>query len=408
MQATSAKAGKSLNETSKAMGTFNVSLTSMLKAFGVWQLGYTAPYKGIEGLKTAFVGPIAAASQFQSTMANVNSIIAGDSTDAIEKYKQGILDLTRVIPKDANDLGAGLYQVISAGITQTSDASEGFGCLREGFGCRSHVHLHRRGRDHDRSERLPPGSGSGDSGLGRAFVTVRDGKTTFDQLAGSMGRVVGSAARARVSIDEVGAAIVSLTKAGLSTDMAATALNSFLLSVVKASKGNNDAAKMAKQLGIEYNVTALKAMGLSKFIEQIQEKAGGSDVVLQTLTGNVRAYRDIVVLAGAGNKNFNDALGDMENKLGAADTAYQHNADTLKNSWQLAMNSMQASFIKAGEQQIPEMQKSVKHLTDTLNENQAQIEKAAGRSPDRLWSALNELVDLAPDLINDLTLIAQA
>ena len=55
-------------------------------------------------------------------MTNVSTLIGGDATAQVTKLKEGIQDLTRKLPKSAEDLGASAYAIFSAGVTDTSKA----------------------------------------------------------------------------------------------------------------------------------------------------------------------------------------------------------------------------------------------------------------------------------------------
>lgn len=56
------------------------------------------------------------AMDFESTMANMSTLISGDSTQAIAELEQGILDMSSSMPKSAGELGAAAYDVLSAGV----------------------------------------------------------------------------------------------------------------------------------------------------------------------------------------------------------------------------------------------------------------------------------------------------
>lgn len=385
---------------------FKFSIGNLVPQLTAANIATRAFYDGLRLLKLGFTDPINQAAKFQQTMANVSSLIKGDATAQVKAFSSAILELSKTIPKDANDLGAGLYEVVSANFTKTGDALNILNVSAKGavagltdtktsvdaITTVLNAYQMKASQAQEVSDSL--------------FVAVRDGKMTYEELAGSLGLVVSTAALAKVPLDQMNAALVSLTLAGQQSSHAATDLNMFLDSVIKASKGTNDASKMAKQLGIEYDTTALHAMGLANFIKQVADKAGGSDVAIQTLTGDVRGFRALAVLAGSGTESFNMALEDMKNKAGTADTAFKRNTDTLNNDWILAWNNLNAILIEAGQQQIPGMQSAVQDLTKTINDNKDAIEQAAGAMSESFVDAMREIVKDAPTLIGVLAAIA--
>lgn len=59
---------------------------------------------------------------FETRMSNISTLISGDSTKAIDELSTGIEDMMKVVPKSADELGESAYSIISAGISDTSDA----------------------------------------------------------------------------------------------------------------------------------------------------------------------------------------------------------------------------------------------------------------------------------------------
>ncbi len=387
---------------------FKLSIGNLIPQLTAANIATRAFYDGLHLLEAGFTEPTKQAAKFQQTMANVSSLIKGDATVQMKAFSVAVLEMSKIIPKDPNDLGAGLYEVVSANFTKTADALNILNIAAKGAvaGLTStktsvdaittvlNAYQMQASQAQEVSDSL--------------FVAVRDGKMSYEELAGSLGLVVSTAALAKVPLDQMNAALVSLTLAGQQSTHAATDLNMFLDSVIKASKGSNDASKMAKQLGIEYDTTALHAMGLAKFIQQVADKAGGSDVAIQTLTGDVRGFRALAVLAGSGMDSFNMALDDMANKTGTADTAFQRNTDTLNNDWILAWNNLNAILIDTGEQRLPGMQSAVDELTQTINDNKDAIEAAAGALSDQLVGGMNAVVENTPTIIAALGEIAKA
>ena len=85
------------------------------------------------------------------------------------------------------------------------------------------------------------------------FATVKRGKTTFADLAPSIGMVAATAASAGVSLDDLGASVATMTRNGIRTERAVTALNAVVSTFLKPTK---EAADYARELGFTY-----RAMG---------------------------------------------------------------------------------------------------------------------------------------------------
>lgn len=194
------------------------------------------------------------------------------------------------------------------------------------------------------------------------FMTMKYGKTTISQMAGSFGRVTSIAAQVGVSLEQVGAGIASLTLAGLSTDEAITALRQVMVSVLKPSL---EASEYAKSLGIDFSAAGLKAMGLANFMKMVRDATKGNAEAMATLFPNVRALAGVMNLAGGGFEKFNEVLAENESSVGAAGEAYAKMAETsshrIKQFTQTVTNfitelgtaftEVAADFLRAGDEQ---------------------------------------------------------
>ena len=151
------------------------------------------------------------------------------------------------------------------------------------------------------------------------FVAMRAGKTTIAELSSGLGQVVPIAASVGVSFDEVAAAVAALTTQGLSTSQSITSLRQVIAGIAKPT---SEASRMAKQLGIDFSVTALQTQGLSAFLGEVIEKTGGSSEKLAQLFGSVEALNAILAFAGGAGASFNSILDQMGLKAGAAGEAF--------------------------------------------------------------------------------------
>lgn len=154
----------------------------------------------------------------------------------------------------------------------------------------------------------------------KLMVTQNLGVTTVAELSNSLGGLTPVANSANLGIDELMSGMASLTKNGLKTEEAVAAYKGVLVSVIKPSK---EAAKVAKKLGIDFSVGAIKSKGFAGFLEDVREKTGGSTEVMGQLFGNVRALSGSLILTGKGLGDFKTSMDAMANSAGAVDEAYK-------------------------------------------------------------------------------------
>ena len=158
------------------------------------------------------------------------------------------------------------------------------------------------------------------------FVAVRDGQTTLPELSHSLAQVTGLASQTGVSFDDLLAAVATLTASGLPTSQAVTSIRGALTNILKPSK---DASDTAKELGIEFNATALASQGLGGFMETLRTKTGGNVDTMSKLFGSVEGLNGALVLTGTGAQKFGSVLEDMQNKAGETEKAYSKMANEL-------------------------------------------------------------------------------
>ncbi|MBU0579493.1 phage tail tape measure protein [Patescibacteria group bacterium] len=274
--------------------------------------------------------------QFQEALAEVSTIVDTTKID-IGAMGDQVIALSQKVPQSAALLTRGLYEVISAdidaskamgvlevaakaataGLTTTEVAVDGITTVLNAYG----MEAEEAGRISD-----------------IAFETVKRGKLRFEEFASSIGTVATPAAVAGVSIEEVAAAIATMTKKGLDAATATTYLRGVLMSILSPA---SESKKIAKALGIDFSAAGLKAKGLSAFLRDISAAAKGNTDVLTTLFGDVRAFTGVLTISGEGAKSFESDLKGMYGAIGQTQQALDkmmatHGATLtiLKNTWE--------------------------------------------------------------------------
>ena len=166
------------------------------------------------------------------------------------------------------------------------------------------------------------------------FVAMRAGKTDIGQLASSLAAVLPLSETLGVSFDETAAATAALTKGGIATSEAVTGLRAALTSVLGPSA---EAEKLADKLGINFSTAGIEAKGFAGFMEDVVEKTGGSATAIQTLFGSVEATTVALAFAGQSGEFLAEILGQMEEKAGATQSAFDKMSDSAEQRLSKAM-----------------------------------------------------------------------
>ena len=149
----------------------------------------------------------------------------------------------------------------------------------------------------------------------KLFTIVRLGKTTIDELGGSMGRVVAIAGQTGVSLDEVGAAVATLTSQGLDTARAITSLQGAIVQIIKPT---DIMQGVISRLGFATGEALLKSEGFAGSLNLIQKESERVGRPLSEVFGSIEALQAVLPLTGTAAGSFADNLAQMGDSAGAA------------------------------------------------------------------------------------------
>ncbi|HOQ60953.1 MAG TPA: phage tail tape measure protein, partial [Vicinamibacterales bacterium] len=320
-----------------------------LKAFsaGVSDLG-----RKLMAISAVGAAPLIAGAKtfadFDKQMAMVSTML-DKPEEHMQRFTEGIRKMSVRFGEDTGTLAKGLYDILSAsvapehaltvleatmraargGITDAATATQAIINVLNAF----HIPASRAGEVAD-----------------MLFTTVRRGVLTFEEMAQSVGAVTATAAAAGLSMDDMGAAIATMTRNGLKADMAVTALQNILKEFLNPSK---QGAELAKKYGIELSTMGLKADGLLGIMRKLS--ALPPDVIAKMFS-NIRGLRGIYALRGDVDGLAKD-LEMMRNKAGATETAFGKMDRTLSASFAKLWQSLKLVSSAIGEAIAPTLQK---------------------------------------------------
>ena len=341
----------------------------------------------------SFFKASSAANKFNKQMAEVATLV-DTSTVSISLMKKEILALFRSTPLPLADLTKGLYQTISASIPAASAIRFLGVAARAAVAGVTNVATAVNGM----TSVVNAWAMSTDQANDVAdtfFVTVRDGKTTFEELANNIGTVAPMAAGIGATFEEVSAAIAAMTLQGLGTDKAAVALRGFFNSLLRPTV---EGAALAKQLGIEWNESSIRAGGLVAMMDDLRKKTGGNSRALAILVGNVRAANGVSALLKNGFDDLVRVMDDMATKADVMSTAFEKMQREGQTAWDLFKNNLSSTLIALGEKILPAVNYALESMVELMVEAggspaDALIEKLkrAGIETDSLTAATLEL-----------------
>jgi len=273
----------------------------------------------------AFGQLITQSRAFSKSTAELSTLLSGGA-DELSRYEATARSLARTYGTAATEQIGAFYQAVSAGATSLSQATEILDAANKtAIGGVTDTTTAVDALTTAVNAYASIGLSAADAS-DTLFVGMKAGKTTIAELAGSLGNVIPIAASLGVGFDELVAGVAALTTQGQSTAQAVTGVRAILSQVAKPT---SEAAKLAKELGLEFTSTALASQGLAKFLETVMDKTGGSVDKMALLFGSVEALNAVLSFAGGGGDAFTKILGDMEKRAGATQVAFEKVAQSL-------------------------------------------------------------------------------
>lgn len=177
------------------------------------------------------------------------------------------------------------------------------------------------------------------------FQIIADGKIEMTDLAQYLANITPISAAAGVSLEEVGAAVATLTAGGMQPSTAIDALKSALSNIIKPSE---QATKLAAELGIEFNATALKSKGFAGVLDDVQKATGGSTEQMALLFGDVTGLASVLSLTGPQADKFKASIDSMGKSAGSTAEAFKKMAGDFASESAKVGNAFTALMVNIG------------------------------------------------------------
>lgn len=334
--------------------------------------------KGLADLKslvTKGVGAIAATAGIKEFVQGISEFGAGiakastlfdDINVQTSKLETNLLKLSNSAGISAISINEGLYQALSAGITVTEDMAESTQFLADssklakaGFteipvaieATAKTLNAYKMGVEE--TKRIQD----------ILITTQNKGITTVAELGSVLSQVTPTAAAFKVSFEQVGASLASMTAQGIPTAQATTMLNQLIAELgkqgTKASEALSEAAKKAGLSQTSFIDMMNAGMSLDEVLNLLDDTAKNNGVSLLDMFSSIEAGKASLSLAGTNTQKYRDNLEAMKNSAGAVDKAYNIMADTIdfkSNVIATSFKNLAPAYGKAFEEPIKKLQ----------------------------------------------------
>lgn len=335
--------------TAKAAGAASASsaakiakTATSLKSIGRGMTTYMSlPLAGI-GIASGMM-----ALDFDRSMRNVNSI-AGLPEKRFERLKQQVLDLAGPTAQSPKTLAEGMYDLVSSGF----DADQSLRIIRASAlaasaGLTTTEVSTKAVAAVLNAYQLPATQATKVSDT--LFETVNRGVLTFEQLSTTIGDVLPFASQLNVNLNEVGAAVSTMTKAGLSAPETMTRIKNVLVTLIKPGK---DLSSLFKEMGTTGEKLVAKR-GLQGALEEIVKHTDGSKEAIAELFPNIRAMGGVLSLTGDNAHRAAEDLASFKDTSGATAKVLHQQEKSFGFQLQRGWAELSAVLIELGQDLLP-------------------------------------------------------
>lgn len=310
----------------KSLGSALVrTLTKVVAAAGIGKM-----------LQSAFTGGTA----FESAMAKVGTI-ADTAKVPLESLSSQVLQVSGDMHIGANEIAEAAYQAISAGQdTGNAVAFAGQASMLATAGFTSTTSA----VDILTTALNAYGKGADEAGhVSDVLLTTQNlGKTSVDELAGSMGRVIPLAAAYNVSLENLSSGLAIMTANGIATAEASTYTKSMLNEL--GDTGSTVGKILQQQTGRSFAELNADGKSLGDVLQVLYDSVGGNATKFAGLWSSVEAGTGALSLASSGADKFNGVLQQMQADSGLTQTAY----DTMTNTMAYKLDGVKTNAQNLG------------------------------------------------------------
>lgn len=303
------------------------------------------------------------ASEYETYVAKV-STLADTNVMSISDMSNDMLELSQKTGQAASSLAEAEYQALSAGVaTQgvaefVEDANKlavgGFTQTATAVDVLTTA-LNAYQLDVSETNRISD----------TLIMTQNLGKTTVDELASSMGRVIPSAAAYNITIEDLSTAYALLTANGIATAESTTYLKGMFNEL--GDSGSTVSATLEEQTGKSFANLVEEGKSLGDIIGILSDSVNGNATSFSNLWSSQEAGIGALSLLTSGTEKYNSTLEKMENSTGTVNEAYNTMTSTAEHSAQAVSTAATNTQIAIGSALLPISTKLNNAITTTLN-----------------------------------------
>ncbi len=325
---------------------------------GIKQLG--------TALKTTAVSAVSGAMSNEAAFAKASTLLSGND---LEKYFEGLIDISNRTGVAFADLAESMYSALSAGVDQENvlEFVENSVKLSKGGFTQTATAI----------DIVTTALNAYDMEMEDAthiqdvlITTQNKGKTTVDELAHNMGKIIPTAKSVNVEFDQLGAMFATVTSNGVATAEATTYLNG-MINELGSSGSTAEKAMMAATEGTALagkKFSEISAMGydVTDVLKLMSDEAAKSGQSLADMFSSSEASKAANILL-SNIDGFKQNIEAMADSTGAAATAADTMMDTTAEKVQVAKNQIDNLTASIAQSLLPVIGEAAEEISEALD-----------------------------------------
>ena len=305
---------------------------------------------------TAFALATKKAIDFDNGMRKILSLLPNLSKDSLNVLRDDLLDFAKEAGKAPEEVVTAAYDALSAGVPEDNlfefleQASKGAvaGVTDMSVsvdGLTSVVNAYGQ-------ETL-----SFQNASDVIFSTIKIGKASYEELAGTLYNVIPTASAIGVKFEDIGAAIALMTSMGTPTAQATTQIRQAL---VELNDEGSTADNTFKEIsGKSFKEFIQEGGNLQEALQMMEESARANGKEVTSMFSSVEAGNAVLSLSGKNAKAFKETLEEMNKSAGATNEAFKAIDDGPARQFERIKAETEALVIELGNNLLPVAEESL-------------------------------------------------
>lgn len=317
-------------------------------------------------LKAAASNAVSMTMSNETAFAKASTLLSGDD---LTKYFEGLIEMSNRTGVAFTDLAESMYSALSAGVPQDNvlEFVENTVNLSKGGFTQTATAIDivttaLNAYQMEMSEATH---------VQDVLITTQNlGKTTVDELASNMGKLIPTANSVNVAFDQLGAMYATVTANGVATAETTTYLNA-MINELGASGSTAEKAMQAATAGTDMagkKFSEISAMGydVTDVLKLMDEYAQSTGKSLSDMFSSSEGAKAASILL-SNMEGFKSNITSMIDSAGAASAAAETMMDTTAEKIQVAKNQIDNLTSSIAEQLLPVIGETAQEISDVAD-----------------------------------------